>query len=394
MEIPKIIIITTEPFPYGMAATNRIITYAKGFKQHGVDCKVLCIKPTETAYSVSNEHVRGEYEGIPYHYTCKTTIKPSGFIKRRFINLKGILNAAREIRIENINDKKLGVINYTSQILHGYIFYFISAIYNIQYLKEESEHPFVYYNKYCFLKKIWQYFYVKKYYKLFDGILVISNALMFFFLRWGFEKKKLLHVPMTVDSERFKIRKKKNIQKNIVYSGYLNNKKDGVNILLEAFKEVIKIYPNLNLKLVGEPASDELEREYKKFVNIHNLTKHVDFIGKVTRDKMSGLLVSANVLVLPRPQSVQAQYGFPTKLGEYLASGNPVVCTKVGEISNYLTDGEDAYLCEPDSSESLREKIILALENPSIGKEGAKTAITHFNPYKQTKKILEFITTR
>ena len=49
------------------------------------------------------------------------------------------------------------------------------------------------------------------------------------------------------------------------------------------------------------------------------------------------------MLVLARPDNIQAKGGFPTKLGEYLATGNPVVVTKVGEIPNYLIDGVNAF---------------------------------------------------
>ena len=388
----KIIIITTEPFPNGMAATNRILSYAKGFKHLDIDSKILCIKPTEKKGSAQNYFIKGNFEGINYYYTCEKINKSANFFKRRFINIKGIFNAIREIRKEKKTDEKLIVINYTSQLLYGYLFYFIAKIYHYLYIKEESEHPYVYYKKHGFVQNIWLPFIIKNYYTLFDGLFLISESLISFFLDLGFKKERLLHVPMTVDFERFNIEKKENIQKTIVYSGSLNNKKDGVNVLLKAFNEVVKIYPNANLKLIGEPYTKELDKEYRQFVNSQNLINNVEFLGKILRQKIPDLIVNADVLVLPRPHSTQAQYGFPTKLGEYLASGNPVVCTKVGEIPRYLTDGKDAYLCEPDNISSLAEKIIFALKYPEIGKEGKKTAISHFNLYVQTKKILEFIT--
>ena len=51
---------------------------------------------------------------------------------------------------------------------------------------------------------------------------------------------------------------------------------------------------------------------------------------------------------MARPDSRQARGGFPTKLGEYLATGKPVCVTKVGEITVYLEDNVSAFLAEPE----------------------------------------------
>jgi glycosyltransferase involved in cell wall biosynthesis len=65
----------------------------------------------------------------------------------------------------------------------------------------------------------------------------------------------------------------------------------------------------------------------------------------------------ARCLVLPRPDSQQARAGFPTKLGEYLALGRPVVVTKVGEIPRFLEDGRTAYLVETGHVENFANKL-------------------------------------
>ncbi len=36
-----------EPFPQGMASTNRILTYCRGFVEAGAKVKVVIIRPTE-----------------------------------------------------------------------------------------------------------------------------------------------------------------------------------------------------------------------------------------------------------------------------------------------------------------------------------------------------------
>ena len=43
----KIYIVTGEPFPNGMAATNRIKCYAKAIHEGGLECEVVVYRRTE-----------------------------------------------------------------------------------------------------------------------------------------------------------------------------------------------------------------------------------------------------------------------------------------------------------------------------------------------------------
>jgi len=70
-------------------------------------------------------------------------------------------------------------------------------------------------------------------------------------------------------------------------------------------------------------------------------------------------LLFAKILALARPKSKVADAGFPSKLTEYLSTGNPVVVTRVGEIPYYLKDNVHAFLTEPDSVNSFAERWIM-----------------------------------
>ena len=117
--------------------------------------------------------------------------------------------------------------------------------------------------------------------------------------------------------------------------------------------------------------------------------------GEFSRDKIPAIIKNASLLALPRPDSKQAQGGFPTKLGEYLATGNPVCATTVGEIPDYLIDDESIYFAEPGSINSFADAMKRALSNPlkakRIGTNGRKVAETHFNKDIQAKKLYDFL---
>ena len=91
--------------------------------------------------------------------------------------------------------------------------------------------------------------------------------------------------------------------------------------------------------------------------------------------------MEASMLILPRPMSIQANYGFP-KLGEYLVTGNPVIVTPVGDIPLYLKNKVNAYFTKPGDIESLVDICTKLIENESIsekiGKNGKNSCIEIF----------------
>ena len=105
------------------------------------------------------------------------------------------------------------------------------------------------------------------------------------------------------------------------------------------------------------------------------------------------MLIQSSILVLPRPSSKQGEGGFPTKLGEYLATSNPVITTTVGEIPLYLKDNVNAFLIEPDNLTALVDKICFIINNPDFAKEvaknGCETAKENFDGIKRSFEILE-----
>ena len=100
-------------------------------------------------------------------------------------------------------------------------------------------------------------------------------------------------------------------------------------------------------------------------------------------------------MALSRPDSHQAQGGFPTKLGEYLATGNPVCVTSVGEIPDYLKDNLSAFMARPGDVDSFADALDRAVCDETnakkVGVNGRKVAEECFNDEIQAKKLSEFL---
>jgi glycosyltransferase involved in cell wall biosynthesis len=109
-------------------------------------------------------------------------------------------------------------------------------------------------------------------------------------------------------------------------------------------------------------------------------------------------LKKAEVLILAKPASLQSEHSFPTKVGEYLATGKPVVLTNVGCINQYLTDGINAFIAEPNNIESLSGKLLEVYSDYKrsleIGQRGQQVAFNQFDYRSQSKVLIDFFTER
>ena len=200
---------------------------------------------------------------------------------------------------------------------------------------------------------------------------------------------------MFVDSGRFQIEKSKDINPYIAYCGILSYGKDGLDILIKSFEIFHRTHPEYRLKLIGRAVSSDEMTSLKNLCKQVGIEDSVDFTGQILPSKMPRLLVDAKVLALARPNNLQAQNGFPTKLGEYLSTGNPVVVTSVGEIPFFIKDGVNGYLAKPDDPNCFAEKLCWVADNYQeacmVAVEGRKLAENEFSYKTQSKVLFELM---
>ena len=91
----KILIIRPGAYPHGMASTNRIHNYAKGFLENGAEVEMLIPRPTEKfGDKLKNDKTIGVYEGVRFSYTCGRTRQSRCAIGKVFWVLYGTFKAA------------------------------------------------------------------------------------------------------------------------------------------------------------------------------------------------------------------------------------------------------------------------------------------------------------
>lgn len=228
-----------------------------------------------------------------------------------------------------------------------------------------------------------------------DLFAVMTNTLINHYRKTAKPEAKFLHLPMTVDLSRFQdvTSDVKYNKPYIAFTGTMTNHKDGVDVLIKAFAKIANKYPAYQLYLAGFWHYDVPMQE--KLVADFGLQERIHYIGTLNRDQIPPFICNASVLALSRPDSHQAQGGFPTKLGEYLATGNSVCVTKVGEIPDYLEDNVSAFMAEPSDVDSFADAMDRALRDEinakRVGANGRKMAEENFDAVIQSKRLSAFL---
>ena len=204
-----------------MACTNRIISYSKGIVELGHFVKVIILRPTEKENEIYNKTVAGLYKGIDYEYVSRTTIWPTNKLLKLYVVLKGYLYAIKYLynfKKYNRIDSIISVSNYKIEM---FVFYFFCKIFRVKYIKEKSEYPFVLRNK-SILGNIYSYVYVNIMFRIFDGMIIMTNNLLEYFKNKVKKNAVLSLVPMTVEYDRFINIKRDRGEKFIAYCGEMS----------------------------------------------------------------------------------------------------------------------------------------------------------------------------
>ncbi len=366
-------IISDQYYP-NTAATNHGLGFIKGFSEIGVKADWIFVLPSDNFDVVSDE-----YKGVRCRYLWNKKFSKNKILKHLF---KWIPLFRFFLQLKS-GDKIL--------FLGGgeFLWLFLRKK-GVKIYHERTEHPDV-------IKAghfPWSNFYYKKIIKKVDGLFVISQKLRDYFVSIGCPDNKVHVINMIVDSNRFKfIEKQKKTENYIAYCGNASNSKDGVNNLIRAFKNVVAKFPLEKLYIIGQKPPEESDNT--QLVESLGLRDNVVFTGLVVAEQIPQLLINADILALCRPSSLQNEMGFPTKLGEYLLTGNPVVVTKVGDIPRFLKDGESALMVETTDVQGFGEKMIWALshkkEAEEIGLKGKRVAEDNFDYLKEANKLLNVI---
>jgi len=155
----------------------------------------------------------------------------------------------------------------------------------------------------------------------------------------------------------------------VLFVGRLTPHK-GVDRLLQALP------PDAHLRVVGSTGHDPRppERDYPKLLRFLARDRHVTFVGTLADDDLPGMYRSAAVLAMPSVE--QTCYGRPVRVSELLglaaleamASGTPVVASRVGGLAEVVEDGQTGFLVPAGDVVALRDRLEQLLGDPPLAR--------------------------
>ncbi|MBN4049039.1 glycosyltransferase family 4 protein [archaeon AH-315-M20] len=249
-----------------------------------------------------------------------------------------------------IKKNNYDVIVGTTDPLIGILGYFYSKKFNIKYVYDMQDEYSCYDTyKVPFVKRL-----DKIAVKNSDVILTVSDSLNNHVKK--FRKKPTYTIQNGIDTKSFKkiskIKARKSLHlpegKIIIYIGEISKFK-GVDVLIEAFKEVKKVIPNTYLLLSGK-ISDS--------INVNQNSIIYEKYPK--RKEVITALNAADIAILPNKKNIFSMYCFPYKLVEYMYVDLPIVATKIGDASVILSKFNDS-LCKPNDKYDMADKIMKKL---------------------------------
>jgi glycosyltransferase involved in cell wall biosynthesis len=129
----------------------------------------------------------------------------------------------------------------------------------------------------------------------------------------------------------------------------------GLDVLLEALKEVLQTRPNTVLTVVG--GGDQ--SRYRQLAKRLHIASKVEFLGFRSAGEIARLHLENQLFVLP-----SANENSPNSLAEAMVSGLPVISTAVGGIPSMVEHGQSGWLVPPHDPAALANAILQLLQHP------------------------------
>jgi glycosyltransferase involved in cell wall biosynthesis len=375
-------------FPEGHAATNRIYTYAKGLQENGVNVTVICF---------SNDYLdqpNGVAEGIPYYNVFNRQVRSDSFLARRWHKFMKYVRTVRVLKAIQKKDKIIAINRWSDIPFTQFYIWLISRFMGIKVITECNEHPLRYHQEGTWRKRAGLFrFKMDAFFS--DGILCISKYLVRFHQERGVPDKKLFLIPSTVDPTRFANTGERPLKEFYIgYFGSLTFRRDDIAVLIDAFSILRKQHNTVKLVLGGF-CTDTERRKIVDRISEKGITDNVILVEYLARNEILRYIKHADILVMVRAKDLESDASYPSKLTEFLASGQPVLSVNVGEVADFVQDNVAAYLVPPGDSMAMAEKLAWMIDHydeaKAAGVKGQELTQTIFNYNYQAKRLIGYI---
>ena len=186
-------------------------------------------------------------------------------------------------------------------------------------------------------------------------IHLYGNSMKKYALKAGVPKKKITTISTGIHLDKFDNAKKLSKEKLglkkdsfvLIYGGLLVPRK-GIDIMINAMKEVVNENSNVVLLLVGDgPQTTQYKKQAKRLGLQHNIR----FLG--WRKDIPELLKTSDALLL-----ASRGEGLPGIVMEGMAAQKPIIASNIPCIPDLVENEKNGYLCKKENAQDFAKRIV------------------------------------
>jgi len=352
-------------FPYGMAEVQKMILISKGLVCAGNAVTIINRRGVHDKAAHPDLKAAGNYQGIDYIYTSGTPFRSNSFLVRNFLKIKTVFNEFAVLRKMSKNSELDYAVLSTNNFYHVLYYAFLSRICKFKTVFNYVEYyPGQQRKWFKFAKRLNDRLYDKFGPQLTDLILPISEFLIKNFQRSS-PGKKYLKIPVLTDMERYDGIETVKVQDYFLFCGDASYD-EIIKFNINAFEKLNAPSTFLYLVIGGSDADKQAVKDY---IADSDCKDRIRFLTRLTDKELSTYNKNAIALLIPLRPNQQDEARFPHKIGEYLASGSPVISSNYGEVRYYFKDMENMLIADSYDENLFAEKMQFVLDNPDVAKK-------------------------
>jgi glycosyltransferase involved in cell wall biosynthesis len=392
----RLAVVCREPFPNGMAATSRIRLVALALVERGHQASVLIPRVTERPPVVRNQEPSGDWRGVGFLYTTGTTVRPASFLVRRFLELKGFMGAAAWLRRQGGEGGVDCVYLWGSSGRlqpYGVAIRILLRVLRIPFVIEVNELTWALLEDRSLAER------------LFSPLLGARGAICIslFLERWADEwsrrqskRFEILRMPILADPEEPPSADLPLAEPAQVLWAASPAYREELRLVLDAMEVVWQSRPECKLVIAGWGMDDPRTGDLPSQVASVSRPENVILVGTLPRPQLLAAYTASAALLAPLVAGPSSEARFPTKIGEYLLSGRPVVTVDIGETGRVLKDGLNAFVAPNADASAFAAAVLRAIrtdgQGTSVGERGRVFAINEFGYPRWAERLEQFFT--
>lgn len=198
-----------------------------------------------------------------------------------------------------------------------------------------------------------------------DNYIAINSEISEAIISSGVKKEKVILLPNTVDIDKFRppskkekvlLRRKNNLDPNTIYLLFVGRlvKRKGIDLLLNAWSDILEmnIEKDIKLLIIGEGGNrkDSIENMLNNEVDALGIKGKVEFLGE--KENISVYYKCSDIFVFPSRRE-----GSPNVVIEAMATGLPVITTKLPGTKDIIDNNKNGILIDVDDEHRLTKEI-------------------------------------